>query len=297
MPTTPAIDVSIRPLPKDIARRYGELDAYRHIFREIFHREQILDEGIPIPELEAQMNAHNIQGIVVSGYDARRTTGLYIENDWVAELSKQLPNRVIGGVGLDPLNDIIFNLDEIDRCTELYNFQLVRLFPYATRLSPMDSRYYPIFAKCAKLGLPIWTQVGHNAGLFPSDPGRPIYLDQVALDFPSLKIIGGHIGWPWHDEMIAMALKHPNIYISTSAHAPDHWPATSLDFFRTRGKRKVIFGSNWPYITYERYFEKYPDLKFSLEWEKGFLRDNFLRAVTRASNVGGGAGDIWVRSL
>lgn len=279
MPTVPAIDISVRPMPAEIAARYHRLPEYRHIFEAIFKRPEVLEHGIPLEDMVADMDAHNVESIVVSGYDARRSTGLYVENDWVDGLARKFPGRIVCGVGIDPLRDVMETLAEIDRCVESFGARLVRIFPYAADLRPDDRRFYPVYAKCCERGLAVWTQVGHTAGLMPSEPGRPIHLDRVALDFPSLRIIGGHIGWPWENEMIAMALKHPNIYVSTCAHVPEHWPPSFLHFLRTRGSRKVIFGSNWPYINYDRYFRTFAALGLDAETERLFLRDNARRAL------------------
>jgi uncharacterized protein len=279
VPTTPAIDVSVRPMPADIAERYNRLPEYRHIFHHIFKRPEVLEQGVPAEDLVAEMDQHNVEAILVSGYDARRASGLYVENDWVADLARRFPDRIIGGIGVDPLRDVMETVKEIDRCVEQYGFRLVRLFPYAADLPPHDRRFYPIYAKCCEHRLAVWTQVGHTAGLMPSEPGRPIHLDRVALDFPELRIIGGHIGWPWEEEMLAMALKHPHVYLSTCAHAPDHWPQSVTHFLKTRGRRKVIFGSNWPYIGYDRYFRKFADLGLDSDTEQLFLRDNLRTAL------------------
>lgn len=279
MPSVAAIDVSTRPMPEEIARLYSALPEYSHIFKHIFKRPEVIETGIPIPRMVDEMDRFNVEAMLVSGYDARRSSGLYISNDWVARLAADLPGRIIGGIGIDPLNDVMWNLREIDRCVKEHGFRFVRLLPYAADLVPTDKRYYPLYAKCVEHDLAIWTQVGHTAGLMPSEPGRPIYLDRVAIDFPELRVIGGHIGWPWEEEMIAMALKHPNIYVSTCAHAPDHWPGSTLRFLKTRGKRKVIFGTNWPYIPYARYFEKFDELGLDADTERLFLRDNLRRVL------------------
>jgi len=266
-------------MPLEIAERYRKLPEYKHIFDNMFKRPEVLEKGIPIDDMVAEMDTYRVESMVVSGYDARKGSGLFIDNDWVAALSKKCPGRVIGGIGVDPLRNINEVLHEIDRCVAAYDFRLVRLFPYAASLAPDDRRYYPIYAKCVEHKLAIWTQVGHTAGLMPSEPGRPIYLDRVALDFPELRIIGGHIGWPWEEEMVAMAVKHPNVYLSTCAHAPEHWPATTLKFLKTRGREKVIFGTNWPYIPYSRYFRKFDALGLDAETERLYLRDNLLRVL------------------
>ncbi|MGD9944979.1 MAG: amidohydrolase family protein [Burkholderiaceae bacterium] len=279
MPATRAIDISVRPIPPEIAERYNRLPEYRHIFEHIFGRGDLLSRGIPLQEMREQMDAHNVGRIMVSGVDSRRENGLHVENDWVARLMAELPGRVIGGVGIDPLRPMMEITREIERCVTQHGFSFVKLFPYAVGLPPHDRRFYPVYAKCCELDIPVWSQVGHTAGLMPSEPGRPIHLDRVALDFPELRIVGAHIGWPWEQEMIAMALKHPNVYVSTCGHAPDHWPEAFAQFMKTRGKRKVVFGSNWPYISYDRYFRDFGRLGLTEEGERLFLRDNLLRVL------------------
>ena len=84
------------------------------------------------------------------------------------------------------------------------------MIPWLWDLPPNDRRYYPLYAECVELGIPFCTQVGHTGPLRTSETGRPIpYLDDVALDFPDLVIVGGHIGYPWTDEMIALATQVP----------------------------------------------------------------------------------------
>lgn len=279
MPAVQAIDISVRPMPKEISERYNKLPEYRHIFENIFGRGDLLSHGISLEDMVAEMEAVNVGQIMVSGADSRRVNGLHVENEWVAQLMQRLPGRVIGGVGIDPLRPVMECVREIERCVREFGFSFVKLFPYSVDLQPHDRRFYPVYAKCCELDIPVWTQVGHTAGLMPSEPGRPIHLDRVALDFPELRIVGGHIGWPWEQEMIAMALKHPNVYVSTCGHAPEHWPESFTQFAKTRGKRKVVFGSNWPYIPYERYFRKFAQVGFTPEGEQLFLRDNLLRVL------------------
>ena len=126
-------------------------------------------------------------------------------------------------------------------------FRALRIVPWLWELPPDDRRYYPLYAECIELGVPFCLQVGHTGPLHSSEPGRPIpYLDRVALDFPDLVIVGGHIGWPWTSEMIALATKYPNVYIDTSAYTAGRYPTELVDYLRGHGRRKMLFGSNHP---------------------------------------------------
>jgi uncharacterized protein len=112
----------------------------------------------------------------------------------------------------------------------------------------------------------------------PSEPGRPIpYLDQVALDFPELVIVAGHIGHPWTEEMIALATKYPNVYIDTSAYKPRRYPSALVDYMKHHGKRKVLFGSNFPMLTPADCQAEMKELHLDDESRKLFLYENALR--------------------
>jgi hypothetical protein len=134
-----------------------------------------------------------------------------------------------------------------------------------------------VYAACAELGVPFCTQIGHTGPLMPSEVGRPIYLDQVALDFPELTIVGGHIGYPWTEEAIAVATKHENVYIDTSAYTVRRYPAQLVEYLRGHGRRKVLFGSNYPMIQPDKALEGLDALGLDTETRALFLAGNAER--------------------
>ena len=99
------------------------------------------------------------------------------------------------------------------------------------------------------MGVPFYTQIGYAGPLMPSEVGRPIYLDHMALEFRELSIVGGHIGYPWTDEAVAVATKHCNVYIDTSAYTVDRSPPQLVGYPKHHGIQKVLFGSNYRMIT------------------------------------------------
>lgn len=172
--------------------------------------------------------------------------GPMIANEEVAKTVQAHPERFAGVASVD-LRRPMKAVDELKRCVEDRGFRALRIIPWLWELPPDDRRYYPLYAACVELGIPFCLQVGHTGPLQPSEPGRPIpYLDNVALDFPELTIVGGHIGWPWTNEMIALATKYPNVYIDTSAYTVERYPPELIAYLKSHGRRKVLFGSNYP---------------------------------------------------
>ena len=111
-----------------------------------------------------------------------------------------------------------------------------------------------------------------------SETGRPIpYLENVALDFPELRIVAGHIGAPWTQEIISLATKFPNVYIDTSAYKATRYPADFVEFMRGRGAKRVMFGSNYPMLTASACLEGMKELGLSERAEQLFLSGNAER--------------------
>ena len=152
---------------------------------------------------------------------------------------------------------------------------------------PSDRRFYPLYAACVDLGVPFCTQVGHTGPLRASEPGRPIpHIDQIALDFPELTIVGGHIGYPWTEEMIAVCRKHENVYIDTSAYTSRRLPPELVAYMNSRGgRRKVLFGSNYPMIFPERALEGLVELGLDAETRELYLHENARRVFGLASRA------------
>lgn len=200
--------------------------------------------------------------------------GPLISNDEVASFVAARPNVLFGVASVDlsrPMNAV----RELRRAVKDLGFRALRVLPWLWELPPDDRRYYPLYAECIELGIPFCLQVGHAGPLRPSEPGRPIpYLDHVACDFPELTIVGGHIGYPWTEEMIALATKYPNVYIDTSAYKPTRYPRPLVDFMRGHGRKKVLFGSNYPMIQPSACLAEVDALELDEEAQRMFLHEN-----------------------
>lgn len=188
--------------------------------------------------------------IAVRAGDRRMKGSFEIPYEQVARWCDAHPDRFSGLAGADPSRGME-QLGDLTRAAEL-GFVGVHAYPHWFKLPPDAALWYPIYAKCCELDLPFMLQVGQNliyqADIRLPSVARPILLDQVAIDFPELRLIGIHVGTPWADEMIAMAWKHANVFIGIDAYAPKHLPASLVKYMDSYGSHKVLFGTDWPVI-------------------------------------------------
>jgi predicted TIM-barrel fold metal-dependent hydrolase len=229
---------------------------------------------LPVSATVAAMDQAKIDKSLISAWVAPRN--VMISNDEVAGFVEQAPDRFVG-VGSADISKPIAAVREVRRCIQDLGFKAIRILPWLWEVPPTDRRFYPVYAACCELGVPFCTQIGHTGPLMPSEVGRPIYLDQVAIDFPELVIVGGHIGYPWTDEAIAVATKHENVYIDTSAYTVKRYPPALVEFMRSHGRSKVLFGTNYPMILPAKALEGLDALSLDDQALELFLSGNARR--------------------
>ena len=230
---------------------------------------------VPLETTVAAMDEGGVdRAFMCAWYDA---SGPLISNDEVAKWVAAYPDRFIGVASVD-IQRPAAAVRELRRAVQDLGFRALRIVPWLWGLPPNNRLYYPLLAACVELDIPFMTQVGHTGPLRTSETGRPIpYVDDVALEFPELVVIGGHIGYPWTTEMIALATKYPNVYIDTSAYVARRYPAELVDYMRGHGRRKVLFGTNYPMITAARALDQLDDLGLDEEAKELFLGGNAAR--------------------
>ncbi|MCX5045361.1 amidohydrolase family protein [Aldersonia sp. NBC_00410] len=139
---------------------------------------------------------------------------------------------------------------------------------------PSDAVYYPLYAKCAELALPLCMNTGIPGPPIPGEVQNPIHLDRVCVRFPELKLCMIHGADPWWDIAIRLLIKYPNLRIMTSAWSPKRLPESLLHYMRTRGQRKVIFGSDWPVLGMRRVIPEAVALDLPAEVLDNYLHNN-----------------------
>ena len=140
---------------------------------------------------------------------------------------------------------------------------------------------YPYYALAADFDIPVAMQAGTSGGLFPSECGQPIGVDRPAMYFPDVRFVLSHTGWPWVDEAIAMALKFPNVYLGTGAYPPRHWDPAVVRFLQGPGRRKVLFGTNFPTVGHHRALAQVDELGLDDATRDALLGGTARRVFTR----------------
>lgn len=239
--------------------------------------QEIPPEEIPVEVTVGAMDRADVSFGLLSAWRGPSGTDL-ISNSEVAGWVAAHPDR-FAGLATVNLARPMDAVRELRHCVHDAGFRGLRIVPWLWEAAPTDRRYYPLYAACVDLGVPFCTQVGHTGPLRPSETGRPIpYIDQVALDFPELSIVCGHVGYPWTTEMIAVARKHENVYIDTSAYTSARLPQELVAFMKTRtGRRKVLFGTNYPMISHSQALADLDALRLDAETRQLYLHDNTAR--------------------
>ena len=252
-------------------------------FKKQIRMPEAMRAGVTIPDYLKKMDQAGVEKsllIAVRGGDIRVPEGFEVPYKSVHSVCQEYPERFSGLAGVDPFRGME-GLKDLEVAVKEYGFVGAHLYPHWCELPPDHRKYYPYYAKCCELDIPIMMQVGHNLiysrnRRLPS-VGRPIYLDQVAIDFPDLKLIGIHIGIPWTEEMISMCWKHENVYTAGDAYAPKYWPEAFVHYANSYGRHKVMFGTDWPVIDPIRAVEEFNDLNFRDEAKDLILRENAIR--------------------
>lgn len=194
------------------------------------------------------------------------------------EVINKYPNRFFANVKVNPwfgmieirkLENLVRSNPQIKACT-LTGFRIQR--PYN------DKIYWPLYAKCCELDIPVTCYVGLPGPRVPGELQNPMYLDEVLWFFPELKIVMRHGGEPWEFECVKLMLKWPNLYYSTSAFAPRHYPKEIMYYANTRGSHKVLYAGYWPGLDLKRIAKEMEnDVELRDHVWPLFLRENAIR--------------------
>ena len=247
---TRAIDILCNDFtPAGIRKNYLENEEEHSRFAQVGRARQVA--SYEVPEFIARMDRLGVERVFVCAiktWSVQQQKLLeHSTNEEVIAVKEQAPDRLHGLFGIN-VHQRMKGVAELERVVREHAFVGAHLHPHGFGLPPDHAYYFPYYAKCQELGVPVIVSTGHTLDLMPNDPGRPMHLDRVALYFPDLAIVCTHTGWPWVEEAIALAWKHPNVFLGTSAYAPKYWKAEMVRFINSHGRDKCMWGTDFPLI-------------------------------------------------
>ncbi len=239
-----------------------------YIFRNVPHD---LPTDDPVSVTLHEMDRHGIEiGMIGVGDEASRTA------------LKRHPDRFVPSGAITDPNDVTGTVRQMRREHEEFGIRAVGAFPSGTfpQVAIDDPKMYPVYQTCVDLGIPIFCCAGVPGPRLKYAPQEVSRIDTVMYDFPELVFVTRHGCEPWEQLAAKLMLKWPNLYYSTSAFAPKHYPKAIIDYANTRGADKIIYAGYFPMgLTLERIFTDMPHVPFREHvWPK-FLSENARRLL------------------
>ena len=273
------IDFRFRPHTPEVVNGIATSKMFKDLCEAINFDKCVPEEFDAIIE---GMDANNIVKAVITGRDCESTyASMANGNGSLLEFCEKCPEKFIGFWGMDPHKGMAAVRDLEQAVTRNDGIQGAAIDPYLAKIYPNDARYYPIYAKCCELEIPVIMTTG-TASFVPGaviDHVAPRYIDFVARDFPELKIIMSHGGYPWVDEAIIVTQRNKNVFIEMSEY--ELWPHAEA-YTKAANELiadKMLFASAHPFIDYREQLEKYANLPFEKEVYEKVMYANAARIL------------------
>ncbi len=278
----PIIDFRARPPTVEYLKAL-DLPLTRTVMRKLGSSRP---EPRTLQEWMADLDRQDVRRVVFAGRQSATTGPGDVTNEYVAEVMHQFPTRVVGLAGIDPMLGLRA-VREVTRAVTELGLRGVALDPYGGRVAANDRMFYPVYARCAELGVPVVITTGPLPFAGPRlAHGDVSPIDDVACDFPELTIIIDHTGWPWVNEVIAIAFRHDNVFVDTSFYI--HLPGTAVlaEAANTIIQDRVLFASGFPVVPIETALARVRALPFTPEALDGVLYRN-AETLLRRFGIGG----------
>ena len=244
-----------------------------------------------VPEIAAYYRERKI-ACVIFPVDSERSTGRRrVSNEEVAELAHANGDIMIPFASVDPLRGKM-GAREVKKLVRDYKVKGFKFHPQVQDFRPNDRRCYAVYEAIAESGLPAIFHTGHS-GMGAGMPGgggirlrygNPMYIDDVAVDFPTMPIILAHPSWPWQDEALSICLHKPEVYIDLSGWLPKYFPPQLVQYANAQLKHKMLFGSDYPLITPDRWIADFEQAGFKPEVRPLILKENAVRLLGLGAN-------------
>ena len=223
-------------------------------------------------------------GCVVFPVDEKLTGRPMVSNDTVAEFAAENADIAIAFASIDPTRGADA-VREAKRLVAGGGIRGLKLHPPLQQFFPNDRMAYPLYEVFADAGLPVLFHTGHS-GIGTGMPGgggihlkygNPMAIDDVAVDFPTLPIILAHPSFPWQDEALSICLHKPTVYIDLSGWSPKYFSPMLIQWANTLLKHKMLFGSDYPLITPDRWMADFEKIAIRDEVRPLILRENAIK--------------------
>jgi len=244
------------------------------------------DEPLPtVDDVAAYYRARNIAAVLFTVDWEARSGRPPIPNEEIGDAARANPDVLIPFASVDPGRS-----DAVERARRLIDEHDVKGFKFHPNLQeffPNDHSVYPLYEAIAEARLPALFHTGHS-GIGTGLPGggglrlkysNPLCLDDVAADFPELPIVLAHPSFPWQDEAISICLHKENVWIDLSGWSPKYFPAQLVQYANTQLREKMLFGSDFPLLTPERWLADFEQAPFRDEVRPLILKENAARLL------------------
>lgn len=237
-----------------------------------------------IEEVADEYRSRDILGVVLDWDDQTVTGRPFMGNDWLAGLSERFPGALMGFGSVDPHNGNA--LAEMGRCADL-GLKGLKFHPTMQQFDPADERFARLWGRAEELGMICLFHTG-TCGIAAGTPGaggtkirysHPGFLDSIGADFPGLVLIAAHFGWPWFMEALALALHKSNVFLELSGWAPRYLPNEVAREMARRLSGQTLFGSDYPFISLDRWFQEFESLGLPEQAQQAILRGNAARLL------------------
>lgn len=244
------------------------------VAEDYFDRSAEIFKDISVEQLIDDMDRAGVEKCII-------TTNAEEPDRRIMDFPQRHPERFALSLSMDPRRGMPA-LRALESMVRNEPVVLARITPFMINLPPDDRVYYPVYAKCVDLDLPIAINTGIPGPPMPGKCQDPIYLDEVCVFFPELKLVMAHGADPWWDVAIRLMIKYRNLYLQTSAYAPRYFPPQLIHFMNTRGQDKIMFASDHPVLSFERCIKEAEQLDLREGVLDKFLYANAQRLFFRA---------------
>ena len=272
MPEPDVIDIWVNLLPPEEARRFLSQEQNRRI-EEFFGSD--VSSGTGAEELIALMDQLGVTTGVLTGAVSTGTESML-------ELADRFDGPLLVAAMVDAAGRPTANVRRIRELAQHPRFVMVRVVPLVEQHPLNSPLYYPVYAACEELGLPVAINVGVPGPLVRSACQDPVLLEDVLIDFPDLVVIGGHMGHPYESLLVTYMMKWPNLYLSTTAYSSRYLDEGLLKFMgSSRGLGRVLFGSDHPFLPITKALDAARALPLADDAKAAFLGTTAARLLRR----------------